>query len=55
MNNKTFPQRRHVDVQQAFEEMFNVVNHHTRENKNHSEIQNGYHQKEHSYEILARM
>ena len=54
-NNKTSPQRRHVDVHQAFEEMFNVVNPHARENKNHNEIQNGYHQKEHSYEILTRM
>ena len=55
MNNKTSPQRRHLDVHQAFEEMFNVVNPHARENKNHNEIQNGYHQKEHSYEILTRM
>ena len=55
MNNRTLPQRRHVDVQQAFEEMLNSVNHHTHANKNHNEIQNGCHQKEHSYEVLTRM
>ena len=55
MNNRTLPQRRHVDVQQAFEEMLNSVNHHTHANKNRNEIQNGCHQKEHSYEVLTRM
>ena len=55
MNNRTLLQRRHVGVQQAFEEIVSVVNHHTHANKNHNEIQNGCHQKEHSYEVLTRM
>ena len=55
MNHKTFLQRRHVHVQQAREEMFNILNHHTHANKSHNGIEIGHHQKEHSYEISTRM
>ena len=49
---QTFFQRPHVDNQQAYEKLLNVVNHHGNANQNHNEIsfhtcQNGYHQKEH--------
>ena len=55
MNHKIFLQRRHVHVQQAHEEMFNVLNHHTHANESHSGIEIGHHQKEHRYEIVSRM
>ena len=44
---QTFFQRGNADGQQAHEKMLNMTNHQGNANKNHKEISNGYHQKEH--------
>ena len=46
-NGQTLSQRVHADGQQAHEKMLNMTNHQGNANKNHKEISNGYHQKEH--------
>ena len=55
-----FFQRRHADGQQVHEKMLNIINHQRNANKEHNEIsphtyQNGYHQKDHKWQMLARM
>ena len=50
---------RHTNGQQAHEKMLNIINHQRNANQNHNEIsphtcQNGYHQKDHKYQMLVR-
>ena len=56
----TFLQRGNADGQQAHEKMLNIANHQVNVNQNYTGVsphscQNGYHQKEHKQQMLARM
>ena len=56
----TFCQRGYANGQQAHEKMLDITNHQGNANQNYNEIslhtcQDGYHQKEHKKQILARM
>ena len=55
-----FKKKVHADGQQVHEKIFNTANHQGNANQNHNEIsphtcQNGYYQKEHKQQMLARM
>ena len=54
VSEKIFFQRRHTDVQQTQEKMFNITNHQGNANQNYNEIsphtcQNGYYQKDNKH------
>ena len=55
-----FKKKVHADGQQVHEKIFNTANHQGNANQNYNEIsphtcQNGYYQKEHKQQMLARM